>query len=338
MPTHGQGADHRHRARSSEGTIITRRPARKWSIAGHPRRGPGKTWLRGVAPIVGAMSYTATVLRIMIASPSDVGEERDAVEAALHGWNASNSKTKKVILQPWRWESSSVPVLGGHPQKLINAQGVDDSDIVFALFGGRLGAPTRDAVSGTVEEIDRADDLGKPVHVYFSTAPVPHNADLEQLGAVREFRGELQKRALYGTFSTTEELTYEVWRAIEHDLASLNLVAPAVPAPKEAGPQFLAQHRQEQVQKLDSKGRPKYSTKYWVEVTNTGNQDAQEVEFLLVGEGHGMRLQQPEGPIALAAGQMWHLPLIKMASANGAVLRVTWAEDGARKKKEFNIA
>lgn len=128
------------------------------------------------------MPYVATVLRVMIASPSDVPEARDAVEKAVHGWNDANARNKGVILQPWRWETSAVPVMGAHPQKLINAQGVDDSDIVFALFGGRLGSPTPDAISGTAEEIDRALELGKPVHLYFSTAP---SAERHRYGATR---------------------------------------------------------------------------------------------------------------------------------------------------------
>ena len=82
------------------------------------------------------MSYAATVLRVMIASPSDVQDARDAVERAVHSWNDANAKNKGVILQPWRWETSAVPVLGAHPQRLINAQGVDNSDIVFAMFAG----------------------------------------------------------------------------------------------------------------------------------------------------------------------------------------------------------
>src|SRR5699024_9231282 len=120
----------------------------------------------------------------------------------------------QVALQPWRWESSSVPLLGSHPQSLINSQGVDDSDIVFAIFGSRLGSPTPDAVSGTVEEIERANDQGKPVHVYFSDGPLPNDVDTEQLKGLREFKKQLQARGLLGTFSNVSQLTHEVWRAI----------------------------------------------------------------------------------------------------------------------------
>jgi len=118
---------------------------------------------------------------MMIASPSDTIEARDAVESAAYGWNGANAQAKQTILQPWRWETSSVPVLGDHPQSLINAQGVDESDVVFALFGSRLGSPTPDAVSGTVAEIERAIEQGKHVHLYFSTAPLPNDVDTAQL-------------------------------------------------------------------------------------------------------------------------------------------------------------
>ena len=88
-------------------------------------------------------------------------------------------------MQPWRWESSAVPMMGTQPQRLINAQGVDKSDIVISMFAGRLGSATPDAISGTAEEIDRALEAGKPVHLYFSTAPLPSDVNTEQLDALR---------------------------------------------------------------------------------------------------------------------------------------------------------
>lgn len=42
-----------------------------------------------------SMAYTANVLRVMIASPSDTIEARDAVESAVYGWNGANAQTKR---------------------------------------------------------------------------------------------------------------------------------------------------------------------------------------------------------------------------------------------------
>ena len=37
------------------------------------------------------MSYTATVYRVFIASPSDLAEERDIATAAQYDWNAQHA-------------------------------------------------------------------------------------------------------------------------------------------------------------------------------------------------------------------------------------------------------
>jgi len=167
------------------------------------------------------MAFEATVLRVMIASPSDTVAARDAVEDAINRWNDAHSMRRRIVLQPWRWETSAVPVLGSHPQALINSQGVDSSDIVFALFGSRLGSPTPDAVSGTVAEVQRSVQLGKPVHIYFSTAALPNDVDTAQIDGIRDFRRRAQSLGLLGEFSDVAELTHMVWRAVELDVQNV---------------------------------------------------------------------------------------------------------------------
>ncbi|MRX42126.1 DUF4062 domain-containing protein [Agromyces kandeliae] len=285
------------------------------------------------------MSYSAKVLRVMIASPSDVPEARDAVEKAILGWNDANARAKGVILQPWRWESSAVPVMGAHPQKLINAQGVDDSDIVFALFGGRLGSPTPDAVSGTVEEVDRALELGRQVHLYFSTAPLPYNVDTAQLDALRAFKEDMQDRGLLGEFNNIEQLGHEVWKAIEHDIASLSID----PTPElNAGlgeVDFVVQpHQEREVSGVNSRGAPRYSTNHWLEITNTGDLDAEDVTFEGILEDGYMRLIAPGNPTTIHKGQSRRLPVLYAAGgSDGARLRIRWREHSEQKEREFDV-
>ncbi len=105
----------------------------------------------------------------------------------MHGWNASRAEREQVILLPRRWETDAIPTLdskGG--QQVIDEQLVNKADIIVALFDTRLGRATHDAVSGTAGEIKRADDAGKPVHVYFSEEALPRDVDAEQLTALRE--------------------------------------------------------------------------------------------------------------------------------------------------------
>src|ERR1700677_3816099 len=108
--------------------------------------------IASVGRIVTAMR-NASVLRILIASPADVSQERQAAQRVISQWNASNSMARGVVLESVLWESHSYPAAGS-PQEVLNQQIVDDCDIVVGIFWTRLGTPTATAASGTVEEIE----------------------------------------------------------------------------------------------------------------------------------------------------------------------------------------
>lgn len=282
------------------------------------------------------MAYQATVLRVLIASPSDVQEARDAVERALRSWNDAHSRSKGVVLMPWRWETSSVPILGDHPQKLINLQGVDDSDIVIALFGGRLGAPTPDAVSGTAEEIERATANGKPVHLYFSSAPLPNDIDVEQLVAVREFKKTMQDRGLLGEFSNPDQLLHLVWQAVEHDLGELNL-EPSMAGVQTKAIDFHVQPGSEREHKGFSKnGKPQYTTRRWIDVTNEGDQDAEGVTIEAVSPG--VFLGGADSPTVIHRKQTRRFSLmLAMTGGSDRVIKIKWQEDGEEQSQDFHV-
>jgi hypothetical protein len=281
------------------------------------------------------MSYTANVLRVMIASPSDVQDARDAVEKAIYSWNDANAQNKGVILQPWRWETSAVPKLGDHPQRLINAQGVDDSDVVFAMFAGRLGSATPDAISGTAEEIDRALELGKPVHLYFSTADLPSDIDADQLKAVRAFRSDMEQKGLLGEYKNVGQLEHEVWKAIEHDLAEISLESGRPQISK--GVNFQVQPKQEREMSIDGKGKTKYNTRHWLEITNTGSIDAQGVVFKSVGEQTSMHLGNAGDPTVIHAGQTRRLDTFYTFGGGDSILRITWHDGDDEATKDFHV-
>lgn len=147
-----------------------------------------------------------TILNVLIASPSDVSAERDAVESAIQEWNGNHHERMGIMLQPVRWETHSYPASGDRPQAILNKQIVDSGDILIGIFGYKLGTPTGKAQSGTIEEIEEFRKAGKYVALYFSKADVPRTADLEQLKALADYQRERQKDTLYGTFQSTEEL------------------------------------------------------------------------------------------------------------------------------------
>lgn len=100
---------------------------------------------------------------------------------------------------------------------------MDKADIV--IFNSKVGQATARAISGTAEELDKAVDDGKQVHVYFSDAPV-NRADLESAAELEEFSKSLESRGLYGSYSDATDLGFQVRQAIESDLDKLNLAVP----------------------------------------------------------------------------------------------------------------
>ncbi|TPL90239.1 DUF4062 domain-containing protein [Mesorhizobium sp. B2-3-12] len=153
------------------------------------------------------MPYDAIALEIFIASPSDVLSERAAVREAIAGWNAVYSRSEGVVLMPVGWETHSSPELSGRPQQMVNDRLLSHADILVGIFWSRVGTPTGEAVSGTIEEIERHMEVGKPVMLYFSNAPIPQDMiDDEQRKKLNEFRKWAQDKGLYQTYEAPEEL------------------------------------------------------------------------------------------------------------------------------------
>src|ERR1035441_2435090 len=68
------------------------------------------------------MSFKCEILRVFIASPSDLTEERQAATEAVNDWNAQHAIAESVVLLPVKWETHAAPQAGMRPQKAINEQ------------------------------------------------------------------------------------------------------------------------------------------------------------------------------------------------------------------------
>jgi hypothetical protein len=148
----------------------------------------------------------AAILRVLIASPSDVAAQREVLTNVVHDWNATHSTAEGIVLLPVKWESHAHPASGDYPQGIINKQIVDDCDLVIGCFWSRLGTATPVASSGTAEEIERLRSKGKKVLLYFSTAPLPQDHDHDQWQKLKEYQQTFQRDSLYWNYSTPEEL------------------------------------------------------------------------------------------------------------------------------------
>jgi hypothetical protein len=168
------------------------------------------------------MSYAARVIRVLIASPSDVKDERDISVRAMQEWNDINSSDRQLVILPVRWETHSSPEFGERPQGILNRQFVDKCDIVVGVFWTRIGTPTGEAESGTIEEIERLAKMGKPVMLYFSqNKQDPDSIDLSQLQKLRDFKKRIQSNALIETYSTQIEFRDKLTKQLELQVRAL---------------------------------------------------------------------------------------------------------------------
>ncbi len=152
------------------------------------------------------MSYTATVLKVMIASPSDVVEERNIIRDVLNDWNAIHSERRNIVLLPVSWETHSSPEMKNHPQDIINKQVLKDCDILVGIFWTRIGTATEKYQSGTIEEIEEYLKENKLAMLYFSSAPVnPNKIDNKQYIELKEFQQSCQTRGLYENYVDVDE-------------------------------------------------------------------------------------------------------------------------------------
>lgn len=151
------------------------------------------------------------VYDVLIASPSDVVPERNAVESAILDWNAANGGLG-VSLRPVRWERDSIPIMGISPQEALNEQFVTSCDLGIGIFWSRIGTPTPSAVSGSVEEVELLVSQGKRVFLYFSSRPAPPDADGDQLTKLETFRAQCRTRDLYEEFFDEADLHFRVFK------------------------------------------------------------------------------------------------------------------------------
>ena len=173
------------------------------------------------------MSYQATIYKILLSAPNDIIQEIPIIRETIASWNTINAFTSKKYLDLIHWKTHTYPQAGESPQKIINRQIVDDADILIAIFWTRFGTKTEDYESGTIEEIERTIESGKPTLVYFSKQPVMmESVDIAQYHKVKEYCNSIKSKVLYGEYSTKEELRNLLFRHISQTLHNQENILP----------------------------------------------------------------------------------------------------------------
>lgn len=170
------------------------------------------------------MPFSATVYNVLIASPSDVPNERLAIAQALHDWNSLNAQNEGMMLQPVMWETHSAPAMGDRPQGLINNQVVRGCDMLIGAFWTRLGSPTGVEESGTVEEIKWFLSNKKPVMLYFSKTQIdPDNIDVNQFKKLKDFKASIRDKGIQDDYRGCDELQQKLSRHLTIVMREMNV-------------------------------------------------------------------------------------------------------------------
>jgi hypothetical protein len=159
------------------------------------------------------MPRQETILQLFVASPSDLIDERAALEDVIRELNSTWSRTLGCRLDLGRWETHAVPGIGRDAQDVVNRSVPQDCDIFIGMLWSRFGTPTSRAESGTQEEFDTAlkryrhDPNSVRIVFYFKDEPLaPSKMDPEQLRQIQNFwTGLGTLGGLYWKFNTVEE-------------------------------------------------------------------------------------------------------------------------------------
>ena len=146
------------------------------------------------------------IIKVLIASPSDVDPERKIAEAVVRKWNTNNGDERQIWLEPVLWESHTAPDSDDRVQGIINRQIVDKCDFAIGIFWTRCGTDTGVAPGGAIEEVERMMGMGKHVMLYFSDVPVPPSKfDHNQASKLSEFKTKIKSRILPHSYSDRKD-------------------------------------------------------------------------------------------------------------------------------------
>jgi ABC-type amino acid transport substrate-binding protein len=171
-------------------------------------------------------AHSVAFVRIFVSSPGDCEPERNLLDEVAERINRSEADRTGIFLRLFKWEDEVVPRIGPPPQRVVDDQ-TPLCDIYLGIMSSRFGGDgTRE--SGTEVEFRRAlrdfGDKGQPwVLFYFNDDPPrPRSAtQAQQLARVLEFREELEKLGIVGSYSGVRGSGKGFFERVEQDLRRL---------------------------------------------------------------------------------------------------------------------
>lgn len=127
-----------------------------------------------------------TAVRVFLASPMDIVEERQVFRNALQKVNNAIGRNLGIYFEVIGWEDYVLPGVGIDAQDVVNKQIKQEYDVFVGLFKSRIGTKTHRAISGTVEEYELAQmkRISCPelqIMCYYFDSPGCENEEIQNL-------------------------------------------------------------------------------------------------------------------------------------------------------------
>ena len=162
------------------------------------------------------MPELVTKYKIFIASPSDLNEDRQAIDEVISELNLTYGQQNNLVLEIIKWETHSAPGVSEiHPQELINNDIGSEYDLFIGLMWLKFGTVTNEAGSGTEEEFLNAyhrfmkSPNSLQILFYFNNSfPVNLKAiNPLELDKVNKFKNKIgEEKVLYWDYNSIEQL------------------------------------------------------------------------------------------------------------------------------------
>lgn len=162
------------------------------------------------------MPEIVTKYKIFIASPSDLAEDRLAIDEIIQELNLTFGNQNNLVIEQVKWETHSAPGISEKDvQNVIKNDIGNQYDLFIGLMWMKFGTPTKEFGSGTEEEFNIAlehfQDNPNSIQIlfYFKESLPQSLQDIipEELEKVNRFRDSLGgENTLYWKYNSIENL------------------------------------------------------------------------------------------------------------------------------------
>lgn len=285
-------------------------------------------------------------LFLLLSAPSDVPlEHLTIIQRTLVQWNVMYGRASGTAVLPLSWSDHATSEYGERPQGLINKQLVDDADLLLAVFTDRLGTPTGEAPSGTVEEIERVWAAGKHVSILRNLCPrgpLTVTTAAEEKARLERYLEGLRDKALVLGYTSEAELVQHVHSMLSRVTAKVqqgvedSRAALADGTGEDEGAGVWPRIEVNETVRSDSRGRLRPDRRWYLVLENTTGRPVHNVTFRLEGipEGALFQAHGQETPVeTMPPGGSARYPLlIAMGSPDQARCVVSWTDSRGEHK------